>query len=403
MAKLKYRTISKRTVEALPVEKDTVYWDRELTGFGVRVYPSGAKVYMVQSRGPNGLKRVTVGRHGVISADVARRRAAMMLTRIKAGGEPVPKPLPRAGDGPTVGDLAERYFREHVEVRCKPSTARIRRYVIGKHILPRFGNLPVSAIGREDVAALHYELRKAPTVANDAVSALSHMLNRAEAWGLAPTGGNPCRFVAKYRCRRRERFLTHEEFRRLGRVLSTMETRGRIPAPAAAALRLLMLTGCRLNEILTLRWEDVHLEASEIRLRDSKTGPRVVPLSPAAARALAGLPRAADNPWVVAGRKPGSRLKGLTYHWYHVRESAGLEDVRIHDLRHSFASRALALGESLPLIARLLGHTKIQTTARYAHLARDSVRVSAARVAASIGKDILPRDRRRRSPAAAGS
>ena len=151
MAKLKYRTISKRTVEALPVEKDTVYWDRELTGFGVRVYPSGAKVYMVQSRGPNGLKRVTVGRHGVISADVARRRAAMMLTRIKAGGEPVPKPLPRAGDGPTVGDLAERYFREHVEVRCKPSTARIRRYVIGKHILPRFGNLPVSAIGREDV------------------------------------------------------------------------------------------------------------------------------------------------------------------------------------------------------------------------------------------------------------
>ena len=277
MAKLKCSSISKRTVEALPVEKDAVYWDSELTGFGVRVYPSGSKVYVVQSRGPKGLKRITVGRHGVISADVARRRAAMILTRIKAGGEPVPKPLSRAGDGPTVAEVAERYFREHLEVRCKPGTARIRRYVIGKHILPRFGNLPVSAIRREDVATLHYELRKAPTVANDAVSALSHMLNRAEAWGLAPAGGNPCRFVAKYKSRKRERFLTHEEFRRLGRVLSTMETKGRVPAPAAAALRLLMLTGCRVNEILTLRWEDVHLEASEIRLRDSKTGPRVVP------------------------------------------------------------------------------------------------------------------------------
>ena len=377
------------------MEKDTVYWDSELTGFGVRVYPSGAKVYMVQSRGPKGLKRVTVGRHGVISADVARRRAAMILTRIKAGEEPVPKPMAEAG--PTVAEVAERYLREHVEVRCKPGTARLRRYVIGRHILPRFGNLPVSAIGREDVAALHYELRKAPAAANDAVSVLSHMLNRAEVWGLAPAGCNPCRFVAKHKSRKRERFLTHEEFRRLGRILSTMEARGRVPAHAAAALRLLMLTGCRLNEILTLRWEDVHLEASEVRLRDSKTGPRVVPLSPAAARVLAGLPRAADNPWVIAGRKAGSHLKYLSRHWYRVRERAGLEDVRIHDLRHSFASRALALGESLPLIARLLGHTKIQTTARYAHLARDSIRVSAARVAASIGKDIMPRAQGRRS------
>ena len=159
---------------------------------------------------------------------------------------------------------------------------------------------------------------------------------------------------------------------------------------AAAALRLLMLTGCRCSEIMTLRWEDVHLEVSEIRLRDSKTGPRVVPLSPAAARVLAGLPHAADNPWVIAGRKPGTRLSHIAYHWYRVRDRADLEDVRLHDLRHSFASRALALGESLPMIGKLLGHSKIQTTARYAHLARDSVKESAARVAASIGADILP-------------
>ena len=389
MAKLKYGSISKRTVEALSVEKDTVYWDSELTGFGVRVYPSGSKVYVLQSRGPNGLKRVTVGRHGVISANVARRRAAMILNRIKAGEDPVPKPMAEAG--PTLAQVAERYLREHVEVRCKPGTARLRRRVVGRHILPGFGKLPVTGIRREHVADLHYSLRKTPTAANEAIATLSQMLNRAEAWGLAPAGSNPCRFVAKYRRRKLERFLTQEEFRRLGKVVAKLEAEGRFPVHAAAALRLLMLTGCRISEVLTLRWEDVHLEASEIRLRDSKTGPRVVPLSPAAARVLAGLPRAADNPWVIAGRRPGTRIPHLTYYWYRVRERAGLEDVRIHDLRHSFASRALALGESLPMIGKLLGHTQIQTTARYAHLARDSVKVSASKVAASIGEDIMPK------------
>ena len=169
-----------------------------------------------------------------------------------------------------------------------------------------------------------------------------------------------------------------------------MEAEGRVSAHAAAAIRLLMLTGCRCGEILDLRWEDVHLAASELRLRDSKTGPRAVPLSPAAARVLAELPRVAGNPWVIVGRKPGGRLSQITYHWHRVRARAGLEDVRVHDLRHSFASRALALGESLTMIGRLLGHSKIQTTARYAHLAGDSVKLSAAKVAASIGADILP-------------
>ena len=390
MAKLQYRSISRRTVEALPAAKDTVYWDNELMGFGVRVYPSETKVYMVQSRGPGGLKRVTVGRHGVISADRARRRAALIIARIKAGEAPLAAPMAREATGPTVADLAERYFREHVAVRCKPSTAKLHRRVVRRHILPAFGKLPVAAIGREHVTDLHYRLRHVPAMANQVIVTLSRILNQAEIWGLVPEGGNPCRFVVKYRQRKRERFLTEEEFRRLGRVLATLEATGRVPVYAAAAIRLLMLTGCRRNEILTLRWEDVHLDVNELRLRDSKTGPRTVPLSPAAVKVLAGLPRAAGNPWVIAGRRPGARLSDFNSHWYRVRSRAELEDVRLHDLRHSFASRALALGESLPMIGKLLGHTKIQTTARYAHLARDSIHVSAARVAASIGADILP-------------
>ena len=216
MAKLQYKSISRRTVEALSVAKDTVFWDNELTGFGVRVYPSGAKVYVVQSRGPGGLKRVTVGRHGVISADQARRRAALILARIKAGEDPVAAPLAGGEPGPTVADLAERYYREYVAVRCKPGTAKLHHRVVRKHILPEFGELAVTAVGREHVTDLHYRLRHVPSVANQVIVTLSRMINQAEVWGLAPEGGNPCRFVVKYRQRKRERFLTEDEFRRAG-------------------------------------------------------------------------------------------------------------------------------------------------------------------------------------------
>ena len=259
MAKLQSRSLSMRTVDGLSGDgKDIIFWDRELQGFGVRVYPSGAKVYLVQSRGPGGSKRVTLGRHGVISADRARRRAASIVARIKAGEEPEPPPSAAADSGPTVAELAERYLSEHVAVHCKPTTATGYRKVIGKHILPVYGKLAVTALGREHVAGLHYRLRKTPTAANKAIGALSRMLDQAEAWGLVPRGGNPCRVVAKYRTRRLERFLTEEEFRRLGLVLDTLEAEGRVPVHAAAALRLLMLTGCRCGEIMTLRWD--HLD-----------------------------------------------------------------------------------------------------------------------------------------------
>ena len=151
----------------------------------------------------------------------------------------------------------------------------------------------------------------------------------------------------------------------------------------------MLLTGCRKSEILGLRWEDVALEEAELRLADSKTGARVVSLSGPAVKLLAGLPHTPGNPWVIPGRKPGTHLRKLDDAWQAVRSRAGLDGVRLHDLRHSFASRALALGEGLPVIGRLLGHARIETTSRYAHLARDSVRESAERVAASIAADIL--------------
>ena len=381
--------LSKRTVERFCVDgRDAVFWDRDLPGFGVRVYPSGTKVYVVQSRGQGRSCRITVGRHGAISADEARRRAAAIIARIKAWEEPAPAPAPAEV---TVAELAARYLEEHVAVRCKPRTEVLYRAAVRRHLVPALGETLVSAVTREQVAALHFRLRETPYAANRAVHLLARILDVAAEQGLRPAGAaNPCRSVERFRERRHERFLSEEEFRRLGRVLEAAAGGAGGASPAAvAAIRLLVLTGCRRSEILGLRWEHVDLDAGELRLPDSKTGARLVPLSPAAAEVIAELPRPPGNPWVIPGRNPGAPLRNLQYPWEILRARAGLPGVRIHDLRHSFASRALALGESLPMIGELLGHRRVRTTARYAHLALDSVRTSASRVAGSIGSDIL--------------
>ena len=384
MAKLRRTTISRSTVEKLKADKDTVFWDSELLGFGVRVYPTGRKVYVVQTRtgGENG-KRVTVGRHGVITPEEARRRAALIVSRIKAGEDPIPEPL-AVTKGPTVADLAAVYLEEIVEVRLKPASAKVYRSVIGKHVLPALGRKPALSVDHAAVSALHHSLAATPSAANRAVEMLFRIYRAAEERELIPEGSNPCRQVSMNRPRRHERFLTDREFRRLGRVLDEEEGNGGSRMYAAMAIRLLLLTGCRKNEVLNLRWDHVDLEAREMRLGDSKTGPRRMQLSPAAAELLARIPRVEGNPHVIPGMRPGSRLSELQRPWIRIKERARLQDMRLHDCRHSFASRALALGESLPAIGRLLGHSQVQTTARYAHLARDSVRESALRVSSRI-------------------
>ena len=387
-------TLTGRAVDALAVSaRDVIVWDRELAGFGVRVYPSGRKVYVVQSRAGGGPRRVTLGTHGEITATQARKRAAQVIDRIKRGEEPAAL-LPQAGT--TVADLAERYMSAHVAQNCNAHTASIYRGSLENHILPALGMMPLGLVERAHVSALHYRLRETPRAANRALAVLSKMFSLAAAWGLVPDGTNPCRAVRKYKERKRERFLSRDEYRRLGIALAEAEAEaeagreGAVSPYAIAALRLLMLTGCRLNEILTLRWDDVDRTAGEFRLRDGKTGTRMVPLTPTAEAVLAGIRGVPTNPWVIVGKQPGAHLPTITAEWYRLRARAGLDDVRIHDLRHSYASRALAAGESLSMIGKLLGHADIQSTARYAHLARETERVSAARVGASIGADIAP-------------
>lgn len=374
--------ITKRSVDALDArEKEYIAWDRDLAGFGVRVLASGRKVFVVQARGRAGSKRVSLGRHGQLPATQARQRAARIIRRIRQGQDPSSKSPPRES---TVQELAARYLRVEASVNCKPATLEHYRSIIANHIVPALGERKIGDVERADVAALHYRLRRAPGMANCTLQVLSQMFRTVERWGLLPFGSNPCRSHRKYPLRTRERFLTPEEYRRLGRVLAHGEADGSFTESAVAALRLLILTGCRRDEILTLRWDDVDLAAGELRLRDSKTGPRNVALTSAVKTVLGGIPRLPGNPWVIVGARSGRRLMTLKSTWRRVRQKADLGDMRLHDLRHSYASRALAVGENLPMIGSLLNHAQTATTARYAHLMQDAERAAAARVGAEI-------------------
>ena len=382
--------LTTRSVTALPVTgKDAVYWDRDLAGFGVRVQTNGRKVYVVQSRGPAGPSRVTLGPCAGKSIDSRRREAAEIIDRIKRGQDPIP---PKPEPDPTVADLTARCLRAYVLVHCKPKTVKLYRTAIDRHIVPALGTMAVKDVESKDVIALHDRLRNTPCMANHVVSMLSKMFSLAETWELVPQGRNPCRAVRHYREQPRERFLAPDEYRKVGAALKEVEADGSMWPPAIAAIRLLMLTGCRKGEILTLRWDDVDRTAGELRLRDSKVGPRMVPLTSPVVRVLDGIERIEGNPWVIRSRKPDACLPDLTYYWNRIQARAGIEGVRIHDLRHSHASHALAIGENLTMIGRLLGHSKVGTTARYAHLVQDAEKAAAARTGDSIGAHLVPAD-----------
>ena len=380
--------ITKRAVDQLQGDgTETFYWDDDLPGFGVRIRSSGRKYYVAQFRADGRMSRITLGRHGAVSTETARRRAMAAISEAKGGGDPA-----AAGDArrkaPTMKQLGRRFLEDYVPDHCKPSTAYEYGRSVRFFIEPRIGKRKVRDIKRSDIAELHHALRETPYQANRTLGVLSKMFSLAEMWGMRPDGSNPCLHIKRYKEEKRERFLSAEEFARLGKVLDETLRDGSETRSAVVAIRLLMLTGCRLSEIQKLRWEHVDLEAGELLLPDTKTGGRAVPLAPSAVRLLESLPRHDDNPWVIAGRKPGSHLTDLQHPWRRIREKAELDDVRIHDLRHSFASRALALGEGLPMIGKLLGQTQVQTTARYAHLARDTVKASAARIGDSIHSDL---------------
>ena len=380
--------ITKRSVDALKLADrvETVFWDPELKGFGVRMQRGGVKSYILHYRAGHGrgapLRKLTIGRHGSPwTPKTARDEAKRLLGLVAHGVDPAADKMARK-QAPTMAELAERFLAEHVEAKRKASTAIEYRRLLDKIILPALGKRKVADVTRADVTKLHHANRAAPYQANRVLAVLSKLFNLAERWGLRPDHSNPCRHIEKFDERKRERMLSPAELARLGDTLGTYDG-----SPyTVAAVKLLVFTGARLGEVLGLRWEWIDFERAEARLPDSKSGAKTLHLPPPALAVLGELPRLDGNPHVIAGAKEGAALVNLEKPWRAIRRMAELEDVRLHDLRHAFASIAASSGMSLPIIGKMLGHTQAATTARYAHLASDPVKEAAATVAGRIAE-----------------
>jgi integrase len=361
-----------------------ILWDDAVHGFGLRVYPSGRKAFVLFYRAKGRQRLATLGAYGVLTADEARQKATRLLRAVGDGEDPVAERREERR-APTLAAFAERYLEQHARAKKKPSSAASDERLLRLHVLPRLGGRCVPDLDRADIARLHHELRSTPVLANRVLALLSKMLNLAEAWGVRPDGSNPVRHVDRYPERPKERFLSPAELARLGAALRAVEEEGSEHPSAILAVRLLALTGARRNEILTLTWDGVDFDRAELVLADSKTGPKRLPLPTPALTLLHGAPRLAGNPYVCPGERDGGRFHGLQRPWERIRARAGLTGVRLHDLRHTHAATAVSAGLALPLVGKLLGHTQPTTTQRYAHLRDDPVRAAAEVVAGEIG------------------
>lgn len=371
--------VTKRSVEAIKADgKDAFLWDTELPGFGCKVTPAARRVYLLQTYVAGRLRRITIGAHGTLTAEQARQQAQRLLAEIACGKDPA-QARSDARSAPTVDELADRYLKEHAETHKKARSADQDERTLDGHIRRRLGTKRVADVTRTDIAKLHHAMRETPYMANRTLALLSKMFNLAERWGLRPDSSNPCRHVQKYKEQKRERFLSELELARLGKALREAVSVGKELPGVIAAIRLLLFTGGRVSEILTLRWEYIDEERGCIRLPDSKTGAKVIPLNLPALDVLAGLSRD-GSPWVIRGGKDGRHLVNLEKAWRRIRETAKIPDVRLHDLRHSFASVGAGANLSLPVIGGLLGHREAATTKRYAHLADDPLRAASQQI-----------------------
>lgn len=384
--------LNKKLTEAAPVTGKHYYvWDDQVPGFGLRVLPSGNKTFIVQYRFGKRVQKLIIGRYPVFTADGARDEAIEILQEVRRGKNPKAKRI-APKDISTVEDLAKRYLNEYCPSNQKPSTQGHSRLTVNKHIIPALGKLNVRAVTRADVTTLHYKMAPTPVAANHALSALSKMFNLAELWGLRDEGTNPCRGVKKYKGKKRERYLTFEEAAELGRALQEHKHYPDQNLAAIFCLQLLLLTGCRKSELLSLEWKSIDFGRQRIFLPDSKTGGRTIYLGPRAIdllREIEACPaRPSDNIYVFWGKIPQRPLTDLKKTWIYFRKLVKIEDVRIHDLRHSFASFAINQNVSLATIGKLLGHTNVQTTTRYAHLMESTTTDAAELVTNQIG-DLL--------------
>jgi integrase len=416
--------LTKRVIDAIepdPSGKELFVWDSgdgALKGFGVRVMPGGTASYLVQYRNAYGqTRRLAIGRVGVLTPEEARGLAEDKLRDATKGGDPsverhaIRKSL-------TVAELADLYQAEGPAEKPnkKASSWNTDRSNITRHIVPLLGRKMAKSLTQADIARFQADVAAGKSAADiktkkqgraivaggkgtaaRSLAVLGAMLQFGAGRGILPA--NPAKGVKLYKGEQKERFLSAAEVARLSDTLTVMEVEG-LNKNAAAAVRLLLLTGCRKDEILSLKWENVDIGNKCLRLPDSKTGAKVVPVAAAALQLLASLPRDDKTIWVLpASRtekaKPGEKgeaepdaghYTGLQKAWERIRERASLPGLRLHDLRHSFASFAIADGATLFMVGKVLGHKQTRTTEIYAHLADDPVRAVADRAANRIGE-----------------
>lgn len=381
--------ITKRVVDAAKPDaaKSVFVWDGELPGFGLRVFPSGIKSYVIQYRNTSGQsRRLTLGRHGRLTPDEARALAKERFLEVAHGLDPAAMKR-KARTEPTFKETAALYMERHARPKKKATSSAKDQRIIEQYLEPRLGSYRINAIDRPMVSRLHSDMRSTPIMANRALALLSKILNLAEAWGYRPDGSNPCRHIERYKETKRKRYLTDEELSRLGQVLSDHESES---WASVLAVRLLLLTGMRVGEVLCLKWDYLDLEKGLIHLPDSKTGEKDVVLGGPAIQLLTEARRV--NEWVIPSpRLPGRHVKTLGSFWETLREEAGIPDVRLHDLRHGFGAAGAGAGLSLPLVGALLGHSQPATTARYAHVAPNPLRQAADLVSAGIAASLSSR------------
>jgi integrase len=402
--------LTKRAVDALQI-RDRVYivYDQALPGFGCRVTPRGARSWIVEYRPSGGGRRIskkrsTLGSASVLTPDQARQAAADVLARVRLGHD-VPHDRATRRSASNLADLIERFICEEIRPTRKPRTSELYDMYFRVHVLPALGARKAREITVADVAKLHRKIgAKTPVTANRVIALLSTVFSWAARLGEVPEDVNPVRGLTRFREQGRERFLSTEEIVRLGEALREAETVGlpwmidetrptakhvpkenrrtKVSPFATAAIRLLLLTGCRLREILNLRWEEFDRERGMLFLPDSKTGRKPVILSGPALAVLENLPRTGD--FVIAGQREDRARPDLKRPWEAIRHRAGLGPIRLHDLRHSFAATGAASNLGLPVIGKLLGHKRAETTSRYAHIAADPLKIAADAIASQL-------------------
>lgn len=377
--------LTKKIVDTLePREQPYIEPDSEIPGFGVKVMPSAVKTLVLGYRpmpGGRGTpkRQLKLGTYGQMTIEQGRQAALTALAEVRLGHDPQAEKS-RQRSALSVSELIDAFFKGHV-AKLTPAT-KISYGLTLRKFRSAHGVLKAEALKRAQVESIHGSLARTPYLANRLLSAVSSLYVWGEANGYVPIGHpNPAAKILRFPEQGRERFLSGEELGRLGDALRMAETK--YPYPVAA-IRVLLMTGARVNEILHARWDWLDVERGLLNLPTSKTGRKSIFLPGPALAILAGLPRLQGNPFIFPGHVSGQPRGKLWAPWTRIRQAAGLDGLRLHDLRHSHASVGASAGLSLPIIGRLLGHATPAMTARYSHLASDPVRAGSEAIAATI-------------------